>query len=327
MLDRLLSVAVAVSLALLVWIYARSRDQEVLDNVPVPVQVVLNPSQADHYNLELTSATTVPVSFTGSPQRIREVHAMLQRKELQAAVTVTVPDDKLSVNRLSETVVIEASAIHAPLGVTALVPEGSNRIPYTLHRLAERRLPVRVDSLRDSSTVTPIIEPATVLVRGPVEVLDRCLAIPTEPTDQLSRSGGNVVKVPLVDQLDGRPIRVTPREVKIRVPSQSRKIYELTDVQIQFLLPPDFSLKPKFPFERDGKINLRISGPDQEEPPKVFVFVDLTRGKFISGVNHEPLQIQLPRDFQLAQDPPRPLGFELTPADVIPGGLSISPPG
>ena len=36
MFDRLLSALVATGLALLVWLYARSRDQEILDNVPVP---------------------------------------------------------------------------------------------------------------------------------------------------------------------------------------------------------------------------------------------------------------------------------------------------
>ena len=47
MIDRILSVVVALSLALLVWLYARSRDQEMLDNVTVPVQVILSPRQAD----------------------------------------------------------------------------------------------------------------------------------------------------------------------------------------------------------------------------------------------------------------------------------------
>src|SRR6185437_5647302 len=52
MFDRMLSLVVALSLALLVWLYARSRDQEVLDNVPVPVQVTLAPDQAELYQLE-----------------------------------------------------------------------------------------------------------------------------------------------------------------------------------------------------------------------------------------------------------------------------------
>src|SRR5581483_1499481 len=43
MMDRMISIFVAVSLALLVWLYARSRDQEILDNVLLPVQVALPP--------------------------------------------------------------------------------------------------------------------------------------------------------------------------------------------------------------------------------------------------------------------------------------------
>src|SRR5262249_9699701 len=41
MIDRLISFLVALSLAFLVWLYARSREQESLDNVPVPVQISL----------------------------------------------------------------------------------------------------------------------------------------------------------------------------------------------------------------------------------------------------------------------------------------------
>ena len=82
MIDRLLSVVVAVSLALLVWLYARSREQETLDNVAVPVQVTLSPRQAEQYDLELTGPSQVVLSFSGAPARMRELQGMLQRKEL-----------------------------------------------------------------------------------------------------------------------------------------------------------------------------------------------------------------------------------------------------
>src|SRR5947209_6685831 len=143
MFDRLLSSVVAVSLALLVWLYARSRDQEMLDNVPVPVQVVLAPAQADNYSLEVNGPTQVLVSFSGPPARIRELHGMLQRKELHVLLTVSVPDERLSESRYSDAVLVEPGHIHAPLGVTPIVPEGKNRIRFTLHRLVERPLPVR----------------------------------------------------------------------------------------------------------------------------------------------------------------------------------------
>src|SRR5262245_47747483 len=102
MLDRLLSLVVAVLLAFLVWLYARSRDQEMLDNVPIPVQVVLAPGLAEHYHLEAPTGTQVLVSFTGPPARIRELQGMLQRKEVQAVRTLTVPEERMHESRISE---------------------------------------------------------------------------------------------------------------------------------------------------------------------------------------------------------------------------------
>jgi hypothetical protein len=332
MMDRLLSSLVAISLALLVWLYARSRDQEVLDNVPIPVQVVVNPAQADHYHLELTGPNQVPVSFTGPPARIRELQGMLQRKELHAVLTVNVPDERLGEGRYVDAVVLEASDLHAPMGVTPIVAEGRNRIPFVLHRLVERRLPVRFDSLREGVCVPVILDPPTVLVRGPKEVLDRVHDIPTQPSElperPLNASPGAPAlgRVPLVTELEGRPVRVLPTRVLARVPTQMRKVYELPDVPIQFLCPPKFQFTPTFTDERSSRVTLRVQGPVQEEPPKVFVFIDLSRGRYDSGLNHEPLQIQLPKDFQLAEDPPRVATFELRKADFVPGGLNSNSP-
>src|SRR5262249_40242477 len=131
--------------------------------------------------------TQVPVSFTGPPARIRELHGMLQRKELHVLLTVSVPDERLAEGRYSDSVLVEPGHIHAPLGVTPIVPEGKNRIRFTLHRLIERRLPVRFDPVRDAPLGPVVLEPATVLVRGPQEVLDRVRAIPTQPSEVPSR--------------------------------------------------------------------------------------------------------------------------------------------
>src|SRR5687768_707354 len=117
MMDRILSLLVAVSLSLLIWLYSRSRDQETLDNVPIPVKVVIAPRQADHYTLEVAAETQVLATFTGAPARMRELHAMIQRHELHVVKTLTVPDDKLDAARISDGVVIEGSDINAPLGV------------------------------------------------------------------------------------------------------------------------------------------------------------------------------------------------------------------
>jgi hypothetical protein len=332
MFDRLLSGLMAISLAMLVWLYARSRDQEMLDNITVPVQVTVTPRQAERYELELTGPAQVILSFSGPPARIRELQAMIQRKELHVVKTITVPDDRLRESRYTDAVFVEPSDINAPLGVTPIVSEGHNRIPFALHRLIERRLPVAFDHLREGTTGPIIIEPPTVLVRGPREVLDRVQFIKTKPSELPSRplhSPANVSaigRVPLVEELEGRAIRVTPPQVQVRVPGQARKLYELTDVPVQFLCPADFHLRPKFIDERAGKVSLRVIGPVQDEAPRLIAFIDLSKGKFVSGLNHEPLQLQLPRDFQLAQDPPRVVAFELVPGDFSPEGLGMPAP-
>jgi hypothetical protein len=324
MIDRALSLLVALSLALLVWLYARSRDQEILDNVPVPVQVSVAHGQADHYSLELTGPGQVLVSFTGPPSRIRDLQSMLQHNELQVTLTATVPDEHLHEPRWSETLHVDSADVHAPAGVTAVVVEGHNRIPVALHRLVERRLPVRFDCVTEEPAAAVVVEPPTVLVRGPQEVLDRARCIPTQPSELPARpanaspQSAAVGRVALVAELEGRPVSAVPSRVTVRVPGQPRKVYELIDVPIHFLCPADFPLRPHFFNDRDGRVSLRVRGPVQEEPPRVCVYIDLTRARFVSGKNSEQLLIQLPRDFQLAQDPLRERVFELAPADWIP---------
>lgn len=334
MIDRFLSAVVAVSLALLVWLYARSRDQEVMDNVTLPVTVVLSPRQAEHYALELPGTPQVTVSFSGTPQRLRELHGLLSRKELHVVKTITVPDERLAEGRYSDAAVVEPGDISAPLGVTVLPLDGRNRVPYTLHRLVERRLPVRFDHLREDAAGPVVLEPATVLVRGPREVLDRAQAIPTEPSELPSRplhaapSVAALGRVPLVKELEGRAIRVTPPTVLVRVPGKARRTYVVADVPIQFLTPANFHLRPQFIDARSGKVTLKLLGPAQDEAPRVSAFVDLSKGLFLAGLNHEPLRLTLPRDFALAEDAPRVVAFELLPADTNLNGLGMPvPPG
>jgi hypothetical protein len=325
MFDRMLSGLVALSLALLVWLYARSRDQEILDNVPVPVHVALASSQAEQYSLELTGSPQVMVSFSGSPSRIRELRGILQRGELRVDYVLTVPEDRLHESRYSDTIHIEAGDVHAPPGVTPIVVEGRNRIAVTLHRLIERRLPVRFDNTQDESPGAIVLEPPSVLVRGPQEVLDKVRSIPTVPSVLPGRSGpmgatAPTIRVAVVEKLDEYPVRVTPNKITVRLPALALKKYELVDVPIQFLCPPNFTLRPEFFDDRSSRVTLVVQGPAQEDPPKVAVFIDLTRSKFLSGKNEEPLQIQLPKDFTLVQDPPR-VAFGLAPADFLPGDL------
>jgi hypothetical protein len=335
MLDRLLSFLVALSLAILVWLYARSRDQEVLDNVPIPVQISLTPGQVDAFDLEVTGPTQVPISFRGPLSRIRELREMLQKGELRVEVAVVVPEDRLNESRYLDTVRVDAADIHAPPGVTPLVVEGRNRIPVTLYRLVDRQLPVRLDPAPDERVSQLVLEPATVLVRGPQEILDRERSIPTRPyifpggTDAMAEqefvSSG---PVPLVSELQGRPVRSTPGAVRVHLTLQPRqKLYELTGVPVQFLCPSHFGLRPEFVDGDAAKIKLRVLGPAAAEPPAVVAFIDLTGRKFEAGLYpDEPIRLQLPKDTHLAQEEPRSGVFQLVPVGVEsrdgrPGGL------
>jgi hypothetical protein len=329
MMDRIISSLVALTLALLVWLYARSRDQEILDSVPIPVQIALPSKQADNYNLELNASSQVVVSFTGPPVRIRELRGMLQRNELHVEVMLSVPEERLGESRYSDTVVVESTDVHTPAGVTPMVVEGRNRIPVTLHRLVEKQLPVRFEPALDEPVGQLEIDPPSALVRGPQEVLEKLRAIPTVPATLPARPGGSSAaatsKVALVQEIENRAVRVSPAKVTVRLPAQTRKTYDLQDVPVNFLCPPNFTLRPRFIDERSGKIALRLQGPAQDEPPKVYAFIELTRGSFLSGLNHEPVQLQLPKDFQLAEDPPRVIAFELVPADFVPKTMGRVP--
>jgi hypothetical protein len=322
MLDRILSALVALSLAFLVWLYARSRDQEILDNVPLPVQVALTPAQADRYTLEVTGPAVVPVSFRGSPDRIHVLRGMLQRGELRAAVSLTVPQDRQNDCRYCDTVRVEAGDVAAPPGVTPLVVEGRNRIAVTLHRLGERRLPVRCDPSLAERLGNVVLQPATVLVRGPEEVLARAQAVTTQPYALPARAqleGCETLTlgpIPLVADLEGRPVRLSPSTVMAHVTLHARKKTYVLDLPIYFLRPDNFPLRPSFDGARsNGRVTVTVEGPALEESPAVLAFIDLTHGEFGEGRHEEPLLLQLPKDFQLLRNARPRVPFRLDPPD------------
>src|SRR5262249_23554831 len=262
-----------------------------------------------------------PVSFRGPPSCVRELRDTLQRGELRVAVTVVVPEDRLNESKYLDTVRIDAADVHPPPGVTPMVLEGRNRIPVTLHRLVERRLPVPLDPPPDERISQVPLEPARVRVRGPQDILDRMRSIPTQPFLLPScgdnDSGQEVVltePVSLVRELDGRPVRSAPPVLTLRLTVRPRqKLYELARVPVQFLCPPNFPLRPRFVEEGGQQIALKVWGPVGEEKPAVVAYVDLTGRKFAPGrYADEPLRLQLPSDFQLAQNPPRAAAFQLT---------------
>jgi hypothetical protein len=325
MLDRLVSVAVALSLAFLVWLYVRSRDPETLDNVTVPVQITLAAGQSDNYELEINGPNQIPVSFMGPPSRMRDLRNLIQQDELRAEITLTVPDDRLEESRYLETVHVDSNDIRMPPGVTAVILEGRNRIPVTLHRIVERWLPVQVEPAAGDQLSQVRAEPPNVLVRGPQDVLERVGAITTLPyvlpphTEPLSKPEKVTVEdVPLAEQIEGRRVRANPSAITLHLTVQPRqKLYELSDLPVFFLCPPNFSLKALFTDPRASKISLKLLGPAGDVPPAVIAFVDLSSGGWVPGLYEEPLKLQLPRHFKSVDDSPHPVVFQLVPQEGI----------
>src|SRR5437763_5851232 len=104
MFDRLISVLISVALALLVWLYARTRDPETLDSVPIPVRVSLPPGEAGRYLLDVSGPGYVPASFTGPPSRIHELRDLLRSGEMVVSLTATIPTDWRGEGRILDTV-------------------------------------------------------------------------------------------------------------------------------------------------------------------------------------------------------------------------------
>jgi hypothetical protein len=108
--------------------------------------------------------------------------------------------------------------------------------------------------------------------------------------------------VKLVQELEGRPIRVHPDMVSYLVRLQpQQKVYELHDIPIHFLCPPNFRWAPRFASPAAGRLTLRVRGPADGPPPAVHAFIDLSQVKR-GGRKVEPVQLQLPRDVHLAQE-------------------------
>ena len=320
MFDRLSSFLVALSLAFLVWLYARSRDQDAIDNVPIPVQITLAPSQSDHYDMEITGPSQVLVSFMGTPAAIRGLRSSLRHGDTHVDITLTVPPTHLAESRYLETVRIGSDDVPVPPGITAMVVEGRNRIPVTLRRLTERRLPVRFDHTEEDRVWQATAEPATVLVRGPKEILERVRVVPTQlfslpvNSDEVQETTASA-RVALVRELGGRPIRPMPGFVTVRYRVRpTQRVFDVPNVPVHFLCPPAFSLRPRIKGNGPGRVTVRVVGPASEGAPAVTAYVDLTSRPFEPGVYAgEILRVQLPKDYEIAQENLRAPPFELVP--------------
>ena len=307
-----LELVVAICLACLVWLYIHNRARNSIERVAVPVQVALAAHQRDHFVLEMPESRSVMVSFSGPHARLREVRRKLQRGQLKANVSLTIAEDKKSEAMFNEIVQIDEDAIAVPVGVKVEI--GHESMAVTVHRLMERTLPVKLETTGDARVAQIKIEPESVMVRGPKSVLDRVSYVPTQPyavqvsaETQLTAEANVRGQVALVTELDGRPIQTNPASVQFRLKATPKqRIYELSDVPIHFLSGKDSPWRPRFADAKDGKVTLKLIGPASEQVPPVLAFVDLTSGNLARGRNLEPLRLQLPKDFQLAQ-PATPL--------------------
>jgi len=314
----ILELLVALCLAFLVWLYAHSRAQDTIDNVLIPISLQLSAGQQDQYELDIRGPRQVTVSFEGPASRIRQLRYSVQRGLVKAVIPCSVPEERLKDSRFSEKIVVEPGHIEVPPGVRLVLTEEGNLLQVTFHRLVERELPVKLEHSPDVR-VRPIqLDPATVLVRGPQEILDRARFMPTQPYAFPPGPDGGVDEtivqgqVDLATELGGRPVQARPQQVTFscRV-HPKQKTYELTDVPVLFLCPPGFPWSPTFGADQSGKVTLRIIGPPGDEVPVPQAYVDLTKGNFSQGRNLEPIRVQLPRDFQLAPQSPPMVSFFL----------------
>lgn len=246
MIDRVLSSLVALSLALLVWLYARSRDQEILDHVTLPVQISLAQADADHYSLEVNGPAQAVVSFSGPADRINELRGEVQRNELHIDVVLSIPEERRNQARYSDTVHVEADQVPAPPGVTPIVSEGRTHIPVTIRHLVTRELPVTFDPLQEEPPGPVMIEPLVVRVTAPQEVFDNHRSIPTVPSVLPSRPADApadavaVGRIALVQELDGLPVRADPAKVTIKTPTQPARAARPARRADPFPLPARF---------------------------------------------------------------------------------------
>jgi hypothetical protein len=312
-----LEAVIAFCLAFMIWLYIHSRAQDALDHVQVPVHIELVAGQRDNFELEVPGSPRVTASFYGPASRIREVRRKLQRSQVKIALDYTVADDRLEDYAFSDTMRIEPAHVPAPPGVTVELVEETRYVQVTLHRIAERLLPVSFEHTGDVRVSQVKCEPAAVRVRGPKIVLERVQTIATSPhvfTSAPDENGDPLVKgqVSVATELEGRPVQVSPRQVSFRAKVYPRKrLYVLRDVPVQFLCPAQYPWRPRFAEDKHGKMTVRVIGPAGEEPPPVLAYVDLTKGTHGRGRNLEPLRLQLPKDFQLADSTPPLVTFYL----------------
>lgn len=334
MFDRyVITPIIALGLAFLVWVYLRSRDQEV-QSYQIPIEISIDPQQMDRFSFESKPENqTVRVKFFGLPSRLREVKDLVEGRNLILRKVVRVPNeiDIRQDNDYQEVVQFDSSLLSLPLGVHADINPVEGRLQVKLRRMMERTLELQqrittgsaqyeVDNIR--------LEPSTVKVFGPKSVLEPMTQLVLDPWQPRLPTGLSMTEeevsgsVRLPDKIKQETVRIVPDRVEIRARLKpALRIYEINDVPISFLCPAHFPYRPLFTADRHGMISqLKIRGP-LNRSPEVRAYIDLsTRPNLKPGLYpDEAITIDLPNGYYLAQDPPRISAFKLELLEGIKG--------
>jgi len=323
---------IALGLAFLIWVYLRSRDQEV-QVYSIPVEISIAAEQADRYVFDSRPDTKLRVKFYGLPARLRTVKDMVELGELVLRKVVRVPpevDQRLD-NEYQEVLQLDASTILAalPLGVHAEINPAEGRIPVGLKRIVVKTLVLQHNVLPIGSQYmldgAPVLTPSTVTVRGPKSVLDEVSKLVLDPWQPTPPGGLDVTKEGSIElssrlrvptKIGAATVTVTPETVDLRVKVKAAlQVYELTDVPIHFLCPADFPFRPQFPAESHSTCKLRVRGP-ANKTPEARAYIDLPALAQQQQLKHGiypdvVISVDLPNGYFLVGDPPKLSAFKL----------------
>lgn len=333
MFDRyVITPIIALGLAFLVWVYLRSRDQEV-QTYPLPLEISVAVQQADHYVFETKPTDKVRVKFFGLPSRLREVKNMVEQDELKLRRVIRVPleIEQLNQSEYQEAVQLDTSSlVNLPLGVHAEIATADGRIGIKLKRMIEKTMQLRLLPAPGNDHYEldpPRLEPATVKVIGPQDLLENQTQILLEAwqpkrlplgTNFTPEDISETLKIP--DKIKNTSVTVIPEFVQVRTRLKpALHVYELNDVPVFFLCPAKFPYRPVFSLEQHGILKqLKVRGP-LNKTPEVRAYVDLTKIVNPKPVVYtdEPILLDLPDGYQLASDPPKISAFKLELLDAM----------
>jgi hypothetical protein len=317
MLNRLTTPLVSLVLAVLAWLYMHGRSREFIDDYPVPVDVRLAPDQEERYLLEFPGPAQVHVSFSGPRSQMRKLRDMLRNGETRFQRVVRIPENRATESVVEETLRFEPSELSMPAGVRVDILNGWGKVSVVLRRVVERKLRVELRHTGTDRLEQLTVAPETVLVRGPKDVLERHVSIPTQllvlpDGDSPPMKPGKPVKVPVETRLNGYAVHVTPTEVSVSYRVRAtEKLYELSNVPVHFLCPASFPFRVDFPDPAAGEVAVKVRGPVASGQPAVMAYIDLTSRKLNPGLREkETVRVRLPPGYQLVQEP-APVNFRL----------------